>query len=425
MVLKLKHMSIAVAALLAIQVPASAGDALAIRVGRAETIANGSVEHAVILIEDGRISMVDQDLPVERGIPVLDRPEWTAMPGLVLAYSRAGLGGSSASIFEPQRSAAREVYPKNSVWKTLREAGVTTLGLFPAGKGVPGQAVALRTMGSTPEEMILAESAFLKASMQSDASAKKRLRDGFEEADEYEEKEQKARQKWEKDQEKKKKKKKSSKKKDDDEDEKDDNEKEDDEPKPYVAPEPDEKAVPFLRWRAGELHAVIAVRKAADYLHLLDVLSEEDVTYDLRLPIRSETDIYEVAERIAEHGCRVVLEPRTAWHPGSRQDRNVARELDEAGVEVVLIPQFDTVSSFERWLSDVGYIVKMGLDRETALRGVTLAAAGMLGLEERLGSIEPGKDANLLFFDGDPLEPASNLRAVMLEGEFVSGEVDL
>lgn len=423
MVLNLKHMSIAIAALLAIQVPVLAGDALAIRVGRAETIANGTVEHAVILVENGRITMVEQDLPIERGIPILDRPEWTAMPGLVLAYTRAGLGGGSASMFEPQRSAAKELYPASSIWETLRESGITTVGLFPTGTGVPGQAVALRPMGKTPAEMILSESAFLKVTLTSDASAKKRLRDGFEEADEHVEKEQKAREKWEKDQEKKKKKK-SSKKKDDDEKD-DDKEEKDDEPKVFVAPEPDEKVTPFLRWRAGELHAVIAIRKAADYLHLLDVLSDEDVKFDLRLPMRSETDIYEVADKLAEQGCRVVLEPRTAWHPGSRQDRNVARELSEAGVEVVLIPQYDSTSSFERWLSDVGFIVKMGLDREAALRGVTLAAAGMLGLGDRLGSIEAGKDANLLFFDGDPLEPTSNLEAVMLEGEFVSGEVDL
>ena len=59
------------------------GGLLAIRVGKAETIAHGTIEHAVILIEDGKITAIGQDLPIERGIPVLDRPHWTAMPGLV------------------------------------------------------------------------------------------------------------------------------------------------------------------------------------------------------------------------------------------------------------------------------------------------------------------------------------------------------
>jgi imidazolonepropionase-like amidohydrolase len=47
----------------------------------------------------------------------------------------------------------------------------------------------------------------------------------------------------------------------------------------------------------------------------------------------------------------------------------------------------------------------------------------VLGLEERLGSLDVGKDANLILWSGDPLEPASRIQAVMLEGEFVSGEV--
>jgi imidazolonepropionase-like amidohydrolase len=46
----------------------------------------------------------------------------------------------------------------------------------------------------------------------------------------------------------------------------------------------------------------------------------------------------------------------------------------------------------------------------------------VLGLQARMGSLEVGKDANLIFFDGDPLEPSSRLRAVMLEGEFVGDD---
>ena len=51
---------------------------LAIRVGRAETIAKGTLENAVVLIENGKIVTIGEDLPVERGIPVLDRPTMLA-----------------------------------------------------------------------------------------------------------------------------------------------------------------------------------------------------------------------------------------------------------------------------------------------------------------------------------------------------------
>ncbi len=73
----------------------------------------------------------------------------------------------------------------------------------------------------------------------------------------------------------------------------------------------------------------------------------------------------------------------------------------------------------------MGEVVNAGLDRCTALRALTLEPATVLGVEKRLGSLEKDKDANMLFFSGDPLEPGSKLEAVMLEGRIVSGEVKL
>ena len=49
-------------------------DLLAVRVGRAETVSKGVIEHAVIFVEDGKIVMIGEDLPIERGIPIFDRP---------------------------------------------------------------------------------------------------------------------------------------------------------------------------------------------------------------------------------------------------------------------------------------------------------------------------------------------------------------
>jgi imidazolonepropionase-like amidohydrolase len=54
---------------------------------------------------------------------------------------------------------------------------------------------------------------------------------------------------------------------------------------------------------------------------------------------------------------------------------------------------------------------------------VTLEPALVLGLGARLGSLEAGKDANLLVFGGDPLEPGTELLGVMLEGDFVAGDL--
>jgi hypothetical protein len=440
---------------------ANGSDLLAIRVGKAETIAQGTIEHAVILIEGGKITAIGQDLPIERGIPVLDRPQWTVMPGLVQPYSRMGLEGRGGSGFEPQQKPTGELYPLDPLYRDLLERGVTTLGVYPAGTGVPGQAIALRTQGGERNDMLLSESAYLKVEFRADPRSKKMIRDAFAKVDEYVEKEKKAREKWEKDQEKSKKKEPEKKPEEKKPDEKKPEEKKPEgkssqvldlslesgrlqepseaqdpsaaqEPKPeekkadeapsvYVPPEPDAKVKPFIALRAKELRALVALSSAADYLHWLDAISKEDFLWDLRLPLTRQADYFEVAEKLGEKKVRVVMEPEITLHPGTMRQRNLPAELARAGAKIVLIPRSDTLGAVETWLHSVGVIVATGLDRQVALRAVTLEPAEVLGLAARIGSLEVGKDANLLFYAGDPLEPATPLEAVMLEGRFVKG----
>src|SRR5262245_66297977 len=96
--------------------PAPGGELVAIRVKRAETIAHGPLEHALILVEDGKIAEIGEDLPVERGIPVLDRPDWVVTPGLVNAHTRIGGERSPGRGFEPQARPTIEIDPRSDVW---------------------------------------------------------------------------------------------------------------------------------------------------------------------------------------------------------------------------------------------------------------------------------------------------------------------
>ena len=99
-------------------------------------------------------------------------------------------------------------------------------------------------------------------------------------------------------------------------------------------------------------------------------------------------------------------------------------ELDAAGANVAFVPRTDTVSGHEQWAEHVGELLRDGLDRDTAVAAMTLNPARVLGLDDRLGSIDEGKDANLVFWSGDPFQPGTEIQAVMLEGDIVfeSGE---
>lgn len=406
-------------------------DLLAIKVGKAETVDQGTLEHAVILIEDGKIILIGEDLPIERGIPVLDRdPEWTVMPGLVNAYSRGPLDSRGGNDSTPGLRASGELFLPEDFYDEVLELGVTTLGLYPAGNGIPGRAVAIRTKADSAKGLILRDDAYLKIRLRSSGSDKKMLKKGFEDADSWIEKDAKAREKWEKDQEKAKKSKKS--KKDDDEKEDDKSvavpvepSSFDDDSDVYVAPEKDGGAEAFLQLRAHELSALIAIGQASDYLHLIDAIGKEEFDWDLRIPITTELDIFNVSREIGLRACRVVMEPQLSQHPNTMRLRNLPMEMSKAGAKLVLIPRDDSVSGHEAWLRNTGEMVGYGLDRETALRAMTLEPAELMGVGDRVGSLTVGKDANLIFFEGDPFEPGTRVKAVMLEGEFVSGEVKL
>ena len=421
------------------RVTASIPEIVAFKARRAETITHGSVEYAVILVENGKLAAVGPDLPIERGIPVIELPDsWVVMPGLVDAYSRIGLDGEGYNGSRPDVLASAELYPAAEEYERVRKTGVTTLGQYPAGNDLPGQAVAIRPEGDSPGEMILHDKSYLKIVLRANAASKKYISDGFKKVDEHIEKEKKNREKWDAEQEKKKKssssketEKKEEEKKEEEkkeegatEEAKKEDEKKNGEAETYKPLEIDPKVKPFFELREGTLRALISVNNAAEYLHLIDAIGEEKFQWDLRIPLTRDLDVFHVKDKIGERACRIVCEPSITLHPGTMRQRNLPAELTAAGAKIVFVPRTDATWSLERWLRDVGEIVATGLDRQTALRAMTQEPAELLGVGDRVGSLDAGKDANLLILNGDPFETSTRIQAVLLDGRIVFGEVN-
>jgi hypothetical protein len=381
------------------------------------------IEHAVLLVDGGKIVTIGQDLPIERGIPVIELGEdQIVMPGLVDAYSRFGLDGGGYNDSRAQVKASAELFPGMSFRDAL-EAGVTTLALYPAGTGVPGQAVVIRTSGSSPEDLVLADGAYLKIVMRPSSTNKRNLKKGFEDVAKHREKVEKEREKFEK------KTKPSSDKKDEEKDE----EKKDDEKKTsskkkeeFVPPAPDDATKPWLDVADKKLRALVTIDSAAGYDHFLDALGKEEMDWHLRIGLTRESDFFHVKDKIGEKGCFAVMDPEITLHPGTMRQRNLPAEFARAGAKLVLIPRSDSSGGFESVARGRRCARRCRPRTPPAVKSLTQhGGRAPRPRQAELGTLAEGKRANLIILSGDPFEPGTEVDAVMLDGKFVHGETRL
>ena len=89
--------------------------------------------------------------------------------------------------------------------------------------------------------------------------------------------------------------------------------------------------------------------------------------------------------------------------------------LDRAGVEVSIITDHPVVP-IEYLITQAALAVREGMDRDAALRAVTINPARVLGVEERVGSLSPGKDADVVLWSGDPLDLQSRVLRTWIDG---------
>ena len=102
----------------------------------------------------------------------------------------------------------------------------------------------------------------------------------------------------------------------------------------------------------------------------------------------------------------------------SQSDFKTAGILQKAGVKLALTTDHP-VTRIQYLPLCAMLAVKEGMDEWAALRAITIDAARICRVNERLGSLKPGKDADLVIFDGKPLELAATLRTTIINGEIV------
>ncbi|MHA7153946.1 amidohydrolase [Arthrobacter sp. TMN-50] len=130
------------------------------------------------------------------------------------------------------------------------------------------------------------------------------------------------------------------------------------------------------------------------------------------------TEAHLLADVLAERGIPVLIGPLfTTKSKVELRGRSIANpgKLAAAGVEISIITDHPVIP-INFLIHQATFAIKEGLDRETALRSITINPAKVLGLADRMGSLEVGKDADLVLWSGDPLDVMQRALTVWIGG---------
>jgi len=380
---------------------------LAIKAGKIETMTEaGTLKDGVILIEDGRIKAIGADLEIPEEAEVYDYGEKTILPGLIDAHTHLGIGeegigwegrdyNEMTSPVTPELRAIDAINPADLGLEDARKSGITSVMVAPGSANViGGECLAMKTNGKYVDDMIIKNPVGIKAafgenpkrvygeqkkSPSTRMAVAAELRKALMETEDYI---------------------------------KNKANKENDEDNSFKR---DIQLESLARVINGEMPLKTHAHRADDIMTALRIADE----FAIDLTIEHCTEGHKIAERLAEAGVPAIVGPSlTTRSKVEVKDRDfkTAAVLAEAGVKVALMSDHPVIP-VDNLMVYAALAVKAGLDRSEAYKSVTINPAEILGINDRVGSLEAGKDADLVVYAGDPLDIAANVEAVYISGE--------
>jgi len=374
------------------------------------------IPSGTVVVTDGKIAAVGPSDKVEvpPGAERIDGRGKTVIPGLVNPWTQVGSVTTRASGgVTPHLTAEPGLAPGADSLAGALRAGYTTLAVTREGEGLPGTGIAIRPVGNSVPELVVARDVYLRmtggmgtgalrvltgplqsAKQELDAiAAYEKAAAGYKKAmEEYEKLKGEAEKKKEKPPE---------------------------APK-IAAPKPPQQNPRLEAVRkavAGELPVFVRLAFAREFVHFANAVKDYP---NLKVTVVfTGGDGYRVAEEVERRKWTVVLPPVLTTNAYTRVYRNVPAELAARKVPVAFYPTPDTPDGFASIGVALGILVRAGLDSGVALQAVTLTPARLLGLDKRVGSIETGKDGNLVILTGDPFDARTRIERVLLEGRTV------
>ena len=405
---------------------------IAITNGKVLTITGGTLEPGTVLVEGGRIIAVGQEVTIPEDAEIYDAAGKVVMPGLIDAHCHVGIfpeslgwehsdGNEMTDPITPHLRALDAVHPQDPAFEELVAAGVTTVLTLPgSGNLIGGQGVCIKTAPKPSiEQMVLLEPAGMKMALGENPKRVYKdqrkipstrmgnaavLRGALVQAQNYLEK-------WDRYE--------AELSAHEAKREVGDIKAED--PK---RPERDLKLEALGKLLRREMKARVHAHRADDMLTAVRIAEE----FGLDLTLEHATEGYKISDILATKSIPVTAGPILFSRSKPELKDMIPKNpglMSQAGVQVAI--QTDEMSAVKYLAINAALAVREGMPEEEALKAITINAAKVIGVEERVGSLEAGKDADIVVFDGHPLDYRTLVDLVLVDGQvaFVREEVPL
>ncbi len=361
-----------------------------------------------VLVEDGRITALGPDVTVPEGVAVVDAAGSWLLPGFVEAHGHVGIheeangeaGNDTNEMTGPNMAGVRAIDAVDIDDEGFRDAlsgGITAIVVKPgSGNPIGGQTVAIKTWGGrTIDEQLISDAVSVKSALGENPKrvyggkgqtpstrlgVAKVIRDAFVDAQNYRAARDAAAAKGE----------------------------------PFARDLGKETLVRVLD---GELAWDQHTHRHDDIATAIRLAEE----FGYRLVVNHGTEAHKIAGLLAEKGIPVVYGPLfTSRSKVELRDRGIPNlaTIAAAGVRVAITTDAPVVP-IAMLVDQATAAVKEGLPRQTALEALTVNPADILGFGDRVGRLAPGYDADLVLWDGDPLDATSRATRVWIDGATV------